>query len=130
MVPRKMQKIKQYSSQPGGQTQPKLTDEDEHVFAGSDLEQYKPNETQADSKQNDTAFKGFCDQSAQKVSTISSLGGGTKSIIENNGKNPSASTTKGSQIIRQHMKRKRSQAKEDAHEQFLNSSMPIALPNQ
>ena len=51
---------------------------------------------------------------------------------------PSATTTKGSQLLRSYIKKKRSETQTDdngggiggIHEQFLNSSMPISLPNQ
>ena len=43
-------------------------------------------------------------------------------------KRSSATTTKGSNVLRSHIKKKRSV--ESKKEEFLNSSMPIHLPNQ
>ena len=72
-----MQKqIKQYSSQPGGSTKPKANGEENFVIAGSEPEV-------ANGVEQDGTAQTLGDKSAQKVSTISSLGASTKSGAEN-----------------------------------------------
>ena len=96
------------------------------MFAGSELQERRVDDADKNSQQNQ-----MFDKSAHKVSTISSLGGATKSGSEaQRNKFPSATTTKGSQVLRRHMQNKRSSAKkaQDATRELLNGTMPINLP--
>ena len=94
MMPTKKMKnkVKQYSSQPGNpvgvkqQRLPSSDKEEEHVFTGSEIEEYEQQRAivnaQERQKQNKKVFQTLEDQSAQKVSTISSLGAGTQSALD------------------------------------------------
>ena len=100
-MPQKMQKqVKQYSSQPGNSGKQRLmAEEDEYVFAGSEIEEpITDNVTKGtfeEETKEDKVVNTLQDQSAQKVTTISSLGGATKSNA-NTTVIPSATTNKGS----------------------------------
>jgi len=57
------------------------------------------------------------------------LGGATKSVLDSQtNKKASATTTKGSNVLRSHIKKKKSDAKNEVNQEFMNSSMPITLP--
>ena len=57
------------------------------------------------------------------------MGHATKSALDSQtNKIASATTTKGSNVLRSHIKNKKSDVKHEINQEFMNSSMPINLP--